>query len=75
MSEEKTKQDMASQENPSSNPNIPYHDQVEEYGDGHIQARHGIIPVWLLAVYAIMFVWAIYYGWKYWGGLGPGLDY
>lgn len=75
MSEENTKQDMTSTDNPGANTAVPYHEQVEEYGDGHIQARHGLIPAWLLVVYAIMFVWAIYYGWKYWGGLGPGLDY
>lgn len=50
-------------------------EQLEEYGGGHIKARHGIINRWLLVVYAILFVWALYYGFKYWGGLGPGLDY
>ena len=55
--------------------NIPHHEQVEEYGGGHIQARHGRINSWLLVVYVIMFVGAIYYGYVYWGGLGPGLDY
>ena len=54
---------------------IPRHEQVEECGSGHIQARHGRINSWLLVVYIIMFVWAIYYGYVYWGGLGPGLDY
>ena len=55
--------------------NIPHHEQVEEYGGGHIQARHGRINSWLVVVYVIMFVWSIYYGYVYWGGLGPGLDY
>ena len=59
----------------NSQENIPHHEQVEEYGSGHIQARHGRINSWLLVVYVIMFVWAIYYGYVYWGGLGPGLDY
>ena len=59
----------------NSQENIPHHEQVEEYGDGHIHARHGRINSWLLVVYVIMFVWAIYYGYVYWGGLGPGLDY
>lgn len=53
---------------------IPHHQQVEEYGGGHIQARHGRINRWLLIVYLVMFVWALYYGYTYWGGLGPGLD-
>lgn len=53
---------------------VPHHQQVEDCGGGHIQARHGRINTWLLVVYAIMFVWALYYGYVYWGGLGPGLD-
>ena len=50
-------------------------DHVESYGGGHIEARHGRVDGWLAVVYVIMFVWSIYYGIKYWGGLGPGLDY
>lgn len=50
-------------------------EHIEEYGGGHIKARHGVINTWLLVVYAILFVWALYYGYVYWGGLGPGLDY
>ena len=46
-------------------------DQLENYG--YIQARHGRIALWLLAVYAVLFVWALYYLYVYWGGLGPGL--
>jgi hypothetical protein len=46
---------------------------VQGYGGGHVQARHGRVNGWLLLVYLVMFVWALYYGWKYWGGLGPGL--
>ena len=30
------------------------------------------IPLWLLAVYAVLFIWALYYMVAYWGGLGPG---
>lgn len=52
----------------------PHHMQTEDYGGGHVQARHGRINGWLLVVYLVMFVWAIYYGFVYWGGLGPGLD-
>lgn len=50
-------------------------ESLEEYGGGHIKSRHGIVNRWLLVVYAILFVWALYYGYVYWGGLGPGLDY
>lgn len=47
---------------------------LEEYGGGHIKARHGRINGWLLVVYVVLMVWALYYGYVYWGGLGPGLD-
>jgi hypothetical protein len=46
---------------------------VEEYARGEIRAYHGIVNKWLLVVYAALAVWAIYYLFKYWGGLGPGL--
>jgi hypothetical protein len=46
---------------------------MEEYAGGYIKARHGHIPAWLLVVYAVLFVWALYYLVTYWGGLGPGL--
>ena len=55
--------------------NVPHHQQVEDYGGGHVHARHGRINSWLLVVYAIMCLWALYYGITYWGGLGPGLDF
>ena len=48
------------------------HHEMEEYAGGYIQARIGYIPVWLLAVYTVLFLWALYYGYTYWGGLGPG---
>lgn len=54
---------------------LPHHEQTESYGGGHIRARHGRVDGWLAAVYLILFVWSIYYGFVYWGGLGPGLDY
>lgn len=56
----------------SHDPNEPYHRQAETFGD--VQSRHGRINGWLLVVYLVMFLWALYYGWVYWGGLGPGLD-
>jgi len=46
--------------------------EMEEYAGGYIQARVGHIPVWLLIVYAVLFIWALYYLVNYWGGLGPG---
>ncbi len=53
---------------------VPYHHRTEDYGGGHIQARHGRVNWWLLLVYLVMFLWALYYGYTYWGGLGPGLN-
>jgi hypothetical protein len=46
---------------------------VEEYARGEIRAYHGIVNRWLLLVYAILAVWGVYYLFRYWGGLGPGL--
>lgn len=51
------------------------HEELESYGNGHIEARHGKVNGWLMAVYVVLTVWALYYGYRYWGGLGPGLDY
>lgn len=64
---------MSEQPGPAEKPDAQSGD-VENYGGGHIQAHHGRIDVWLLVVYLIMFVWALYYGYVYWGGLGPGLE-
>jgi hypothetical protein len=61
-------------------------EDLEHYAGGEIQARHGIVNKWLLAMYAVLFVWSIYYligpfdGWRPtlefwgWGGLGAGLS-
>jgi len=46
---------------------------IEEHAHGEVRSYHGIVNAWLLAVYAILTVWAIYYLFTYWGGLGPGL--
>lgn len=47
-------------------------DELEEYAGGYIKAWVGRIPAWLLVVYAVLFIWALYYLYNYWGGLGPG---
>ena len=46
---------------------------MHDYAGGYIQAHHGGIPAWLLAVYVILLLWALYYAYVYWGSLGPGL--
>lgn len=66
---------MSSKAKSATTDDRPYHEHTESYGGGHIEARHGKVDGWLAVVYLIMFVWAIYYGFVYWGGLGPGLDY
>jgi hypothetical protein len=51
----------------------PKYGEVEQYARGEIHAYHGIVNKWLLVVYAVLAVWGIYYLFKFWGGLGPGL--
>jgi hypothetical protein len=46
--------------------------ELEEYAGGYIQVFVGHIPIWLLVVYAVLFIWALYYLVNYWGGVGPG---
>ncbi len=46
---------------------------VEEYAGGEVGTRRGIVNRWLLVVYALLAVWAVWYLVRYWGGLGPGL--
>ncbi len=50
-------------------------DELEEYAGGYIQAHHGKINPWLVVVIVVLIVWAVYYGFTYWGDLGEGLDY
>jgi hypothetical protein len=59
---------------PKSDDAIHEH-EMEEYAGGTIQSQHGYLPVWLLVVYAVLFVWGLYYAYYYWGGLGPGRIY
>jgi hypothetical protein len=59
---------------PCGGERLPAHRQTASFAGGHIKARHGRINGWLLVVYFVLFVWALYYGYTYWGGLGPGLD-
>ena len=51
----------------------PRYGAVEEYAGGEIKAYHGIVNKWLLVVYAVLAVFGVYYLFRYWGGLGPGL--
>jgi hypothetical protein len=55
-----------------SSPDGNGHHELEDYAGGYIQARHGYLPVWLLVVYLVLFLWSLYYMVVYWGGLGPG---
>lgn len=51
----------------------PKFGEVAPYAQGEIRVYRGIVNKWLLVVYAILAVWGVYYLFKYWGGLGPGL--
>ncbi len=75
MSDSSPSQDDAAVSEPGNLSGVAHEDALERYGDDQISARHGHINGWLLVVYAIMFAWALYYAFNYWGGLGPGLDY
>lgn len=59
-------------ETPGTHPSEREAEGIEDYAGGYIQVRTGQIPAWLLVVYAVLFVWALYYLVVYWGGLGPG---
>jgi hypothetical protein len=50
-------------------------DELESYAGGEILVRHGKVNRWLLFVYLALGIWAMYYLFTYWGGLGPGLAY
>jgi hypothetical protein len=45
---------------------------VEQFADGEIRSYRGGVDGWLLAVYAVLAVWGVYYLFAFWGGLGPG---
>ena len=75
MSEKVSPMPETSMETSGEQGKVPPYEDLEEYGAGHIKARHGRVNAWLLVVYAVLFIWALYYGYRYWGGLGPGLDY
>ena len=70
---------MSSPDDPASRPGSDQEattqreQDMHEYAGGYIQAHHGGIPAWLLAVYVVLFVWALYYAYVFWGSLGPGL--
>jgi hypothetical protein len=51
----------------------PRYGAVEEFAGGEIRSYHGIVNRWLLAVYLALAVFAVYYLFEHWGGLGPGL--
>ena len=48
-------------------------DEVETFAGGEVHSYRGVVDRWLLAVYAVLAVWGVYYLLRYWGGLGPGL--
>lgn len=47
--------------------------EIEEFAGGEIRSFHGRVDAWLVAVYAVLAVWGLFYLFRFWGGLGPGL--
>ena len=45
-------------------------DSITRYETSGIEERHGIIPLWLAVVYAVMFVWMIWYTVAFWTDKG-----
>jgi hypothetical protein len=45
-------------------------ESITRYEGPGIEERHGIIPRWLAVVYAVMFVWMIWYTIAYWTDKG-----
>ena len=37
-----------------------------------VESYEGIVPAWLIVVYASLAVWGVYYLVTYWGGSGSG---
>jgi hypothetical protein len=47
---------------------------VHDFADGEIQTYAGRVNRWLIVLYVLLTLWAVYYLVVYWGGLGPGLE-
>ena len=47
---------------------------VPKFADGEIASYTGRVNLWLIVVYVLLVLWAGYYLFVYWGGLGPGLE-
>ncbi|MGH7392699.1 MAG: hypothetical protein ACREM3_25055 [Candidatus Rokuibacteriota bacterium] len=61
--------DVARPERAEAPPAAP---DVEQFAGGEIRSFRGRVDAWLLAVYAVLAVWGVYYLVRFWGGLGPG---
>jgi multidrug resistance efflux pump len=42
------------------------HEEIHTYEYSGIRERKGKVPVWLIVVYVVLSIWAIYYLWTYW---------
>jgi hypothetical protein len=51
----------------------PERGPVHEFAGGEVSSYSGRVNGWLVVVYVILALWAVYYLVVYWGGLGPGL--
>ncbi|HUF92310.1 MAG TPA: hypothetical protein VMR23_08035 [Candidatus Limnocylindria bacterium] len=43
-------------------------DGLHAFAGGEIQSRHGIVNRWLIVVYVLLSLWAVYYLIAYWNG-------
>ncbi|HUF92287.1 MAG TPA: hypothetical protein VMR23_07920 [Candidatus Limnocylindria bacterium] len=43
-------------------------DGLHTFAGGEIQSRHGIVNRWLIIVYVLLALWAVYYLIAYWNG-------
>jgi hypothetical protein len=50
--------------------NRDHSDSITRYDTSGIEERHGIIPRWLAIVYAVMFVWMVWYTVAFWTDKG-----
>jgi hypothetical protein len=52
----------------------PERRRVHDFADGEIRTYAGGINPWLIVLYVVLALWAVYYLVVHWGGLGPGLE-
>jgi hypothetical protein len=59
---------------PAHEPGPEERGAIHEFAGGEVRTYSGRVNRWLLVVYVILALWAVYYLAVHWGGLGPGLE-